>query len=165
MVSCDRRWTRPLIPTTNSERSFFALFISGSSSLSKTICVIPSRSRTSMNNSPPKSRTRWTHPSSTTSAPTSSGRSAPQVCVRVSSPSCSATSFQFLEDRGACRRLFVRLLGLAGEVLDRHGAGGDFVAPQDGDVGNLSRVSVLDLFADFVRVRVDEHPQSRLTES
>src|SRR5689334_14250757 len=40
---------------------------------------------------PPRSRMRCTHPSSTASAPTSSARSAPQVCVRVRSPSCSAT--------------------------------------------------------------------------
>src|SRR4051812_12173102 len=108
-----------------------------------------------MNSSPPRSRTRWTHPSSTTSAPTSSGRRAPQVCVRVSSPSCSATSFQILENRGARRRLVVSPLGFAGEILDGHRAGVDFVAPQDGDVGNLQRISVLDLLADLVRVRVD----------
>ena len=40
------------------------------------------------------------------------GRSAPQVCVRVSSPSCSATLLQFLENRGARRRLVVGCLGL-----------------------------------------------------
>jgi len=71
--------TIPLTPMTYSERSRFAFAICGASSLSKTTCVTPSRSRTSTNSSPPRSRTRWTHPSSTTLAPTSDGRSAPHV--------------------------------------------------------------------------------------
>ena len=57
------------------------------------------RSRTSMNSRPPRSRTRCTHPSSTTFAPTSPGRRAPQVWVRVSSPSGSATILQCLAYR------------------------------------------------------------------
>src|SRR5712691_5994739 len=43
----------------------------------------------SMNVTPPRSRMRCTHPSTMASAPTSLAHSAPQVCVRVRSPSGS----------------------------------------------------------------------------
>src|SRR5262245_47351126 len=148
---------------TYSERSLLALAMSASSSLSKTAWVMPPRSRMSMKRSPPRSRTRCTQPSSTTSAPTSSGRSAPQVWVRVRSPSCSATSLQYLENRGPRRGLIVSVLGVAGEVLDGDRAGGDFVATQDGDEGNPAGISVLDLLADLVRIWIDEGAETSLT--
>src|SRR5688572_8167411 len=109
-----------------------------------------------MNSRPPRSRTRCTHPSSTTSAPTSPGRRAPQVCVRVSSPSCSATFLHVLENGRPRGGLVVGLLGLGGQVLDRHGTCRDFVAAKDGDKRNAAGISVLDLLADLVGLRIHE---------
>src|SRR5262245_19132899 len=152
------------MPITYSDRSRFALAINASSSLSKTTCVTPARSLTSMNSRPPRSRTRCTHPSSTTSAPTSSGRRAPQVCVRVNSPSCSATLLQFLHNRRAGTALFVSVLGLRREMFDRQGAVRNFVASEDGDERDPSRISVLDLLADLVSVWIDEHTQARCAQ-
>src|SRR5688572_3427075 len=163
-VSAERRRTRPSTPMTYSDRRRLALAISASSSLSNTTCVTPARSRTSTNRSPPRSRTRCTQPSSTASAPTSSGRSAPQVCVRVSSPSCSATFLQVLENRRACRGLVVRALCLCREMLHRDGAVGDLVAAEQRDEGDPAGISVLDLLANLVSVRVDKGAQAALAE-
>src|SRR5688572_7831687 len=159
-VSADRARTRPSTPTTNSDRSRFALPSSVSSSLSNTTCVTPARSRTSMKSTPPRSRTRWTQPSSTTPAPTSLWRRAPQVCVRVSSPSASATVRQYLTNRGARRGLGIGGLGLGRQVLDSHGAGRHFVAAQYRDKWDVERISVLDLLAELVRLGVDQHAQA-----
>src|SRR5688500_1466070 len=155
MVSAERRRTRPSTPMTYSDRRRLAFAISASSSLSNTTCVTPARSRTSTNSSPPRSRTRCTHPSSTASAPTSSGRSAPQVCVRVSSPSCSATFLQVLGNRRARRSLVVSALFLRREMLHRDRAVGDLVAAHERDKWDPAGISVLDLLANLVGVRVD----------
>src|SRR5687768_11391113 len=120
---------------------------------------MPARSRISTNSSPPRSRTRCTHPSSTTSAPTSSVRKAPHVCVRVRSPSCSATLFQRLEYRRACCRLVVGLLGLRGKVLDRKGPSLDFRVADQRHERDPPAVSVLDLLAYLVGVGIDKHAQ------
>src|ERR1041384_2246162 len=160
-VSADRRRTVPLTPTTNSERRRFALAICVASSASKTTCAMPSRSRTSTKRRPPRSRTRCTQPSSTTPAPTSAGRRAPQVWVRVRSPSCSATLLQSLEYLCAGIRLLVNVLGLRGEVLDRNGVVADLVLAEQGDKWNPPRISVLDLLADLLGVRVDDDTQAR----
>src|SRR5688572_4072699 len=160
IVSADRRRTRPTAPITNSERSRLAFAMSGSSSLSNTTCVIPPRSRISTNSNPPRSRTLCTHPSRTTSAPTSSRRRAPQLCVRVRSPSCSATLLQRLENRGARRRLWIGLLRLGVHILHRHSACLDLLVAQKRDVRDMLPVSVLDLLADLVGIRIHEHPKS-----
>src|SRR5262245_46129521 len=160
MVSGERLCTPAATPMTNSDLRRLAFAINASSSLSKTTCVIPPRSRISMNRRPPRSRTRCTQPSNTTSAPTSSTRSVPQVWVRVRSPSGSATSSQRLRDGRARGRHFVSLLCLRCQVLYRHRTCLDLVVADDGDVRNTLCVSVLDLLPDFVRIGVDEHAQS-----
>src|SRR5687768_15546130 len=150
------------MPTTNSERRRLALTICASSSLSNTTCVIPARSRTSMNSSPPRSRTRCTHPSSTTFAPTSPGRNAPQVWVRVSSPSGSATILQCLQSLANLRagaRLVVRVLRLRLEVLHGDRSSRDLVAAEERHERDAPGISVLDLLADLVRVGIHQHPQ------
>src|SRR5687767_3154773 len=149
---------------TYSDRRRLALAISASSSLSNTTCVTPARSRTSTNRSPPRSRTRCTHPSRTASAPTSSGRSAPQVCVRVRSPSCSATFLQVLENRRAGCSLVVRALCLRRQMLHGDSAVANLVAAEKRDEWNPAGISVLDLLANLVGVRVDEGAQPALAE-
>src|SRR5688572_30786112 len=144
---------------TYSLRRRLALAISASSSLSNTTCVTPARSRTSMKSTPPKSRTRCTHPSRTTDAPTSLARMAPQVWVRVNSPSGSATVRQCLANRGCRRGLGMGGLGLRRQVLDRDGAGGNLIGSEDGHHWHPPSVSVLDLLAELVGVRVDQHAQ------
>src|SRR4029453_10416055 len=150
------------MPTTYSERRRLAFAISASSSLSKTTCVTPPRSRTSMKSNPPRSRTRCTHPSSTTSAPTSLGRSAPQVCVRVRSPNCSATLPQFLENGAARGGLIVGCLCLGSQVLDRERPRPDLIASEDRDERNPQRISVLYLLANLVGIRIDQDAQPGL---
>src|SRR5688572_24301437 len=163
-VSAERRRTVPCTPMTNSDRSRLALAIACWSSLSNTTCVTPPRSRTSMNSSPPRSRTRWTHPSRVTLAPTSEERNAPQVWVRVSCPSGSATLCQFLANRLACVCLGVDLLALCLQVLHGQRPLLDLVAAHDGDIGDASRISVLDLLADLVGIGIDQHAQSGLAQ-
>jgi histidyl-tRNA synthetase len=87
IASCARASTRPMIPTTYSGRSRFA--VSSSEASRTTTCVRPWRSRMSKNITPPRSRTRCTQPSSTTSRPTSAAVSWPHVWVRASCPSGS----------------------------------------------------------------------------
>src|SRR5262245_8351503 len=165
VVSGERRCTRPFTAITYSERRRFAFAIVGSSSLSKTICVRPARSRMSMKSTPPRSRTRWTHPSSTTSAPTSSARSAPHVCVRVKSPRCSATlHLQHPLHHVAGAGLRSHDLFAGGEVLDSHLASFDLVLAEDGHAWDTASFGILELLADLIGLGVHKHPQIGIPE-
>src|SRR5215510_3437143 len=163
-VSSDRRRTRPHTPITYSDLSRLAFAISLSSSLSKTTCVTPPRSRMSMKSNPPRSRTRCTHPRRTASPPTCSERSSPHVWVRVRSPSCSATMLQSLENRRARRGLVVSGLRLVCQVFDGDGPVADLITAQDRDKWDAACISVLDLLADLVGLGVGDHAQSRASE-
>src|SRR5262245_23769631 len=115
----------------------------------------------SMKSKPPRSRTRCTQPRRTASPPTCSVRSSPHVWVRVRSPSCSATMLQSLENRRACRGLVVGRLCLVCQVFDGDGALLDFVTAENRDIRDAACISVLDLLADLVGLRVGHHPQAR----
>ena len=93
-VSAERRCTRPVhgdhvlgSQPLGARPQGLAAFVAHDH-----LAITPARSRMSMKSTPPRSRTRCTQPSRTTSRPTSAGRRAPQVWVRVRSPRGSATS-------------------------------------------------------------------------
>jgi hypothetical protein len=79
-VPAGRCRTLPVMRTTHSLRNEAARSNSsfGKSDGSKTLCVRPSRSRTSMKIKPPRSRREWTQPSSVTIWPICAGRSSLQ---------------------------------------------------------------------------------------
>ena len=79
-VPSGRARTLPVMRTTHSLRSAAACSNRsfGKSDGSKTVWVRPSRSRTSMKISPPRSRREWTQPSRVTVWPICAGRSSLQ---------------------------------------------------------------------------------------
>src|SRR5438270_7785193 len=91
IVSASRRRTFPIAAITYSERRALAFSCTaGLALLSKTSCVIPLRSRTSIKITLPRSRRRLTQPSKTTCDPVCSGRSSPHMHVRRRSPKKSS---------------------------------------------------------------------------
>ena len=79
-VPAGRRRAVPVMATTHSLRNAAARskISLGRSEGSKTVCVRPSRSRTSMKMSPPRSRREWTQPDKVTVCPMCAGRNSLQ---------------------------------------------------------------------------------------
>src|SRR3972149_5010178 len=112
-----------------------------------------------MKRSAPRSRTRCTQPSRTTSEPTSFAVSTPAVWVRASFPRgviCivvlpASAGSQDLRDRRA--RNADLLAGL--QILDRDLATGDLVAAEDRRKRDVLPGGVFHLLAQLVRLRVE----------
>src|SRR5262249_34803900 len=100
---------------------------------------------------PPRSRTRCTHPSSTTLLPTSALESSPQVWVRAIEPSGSTPSSDSLCSIFAADGCLIAGL----HILDRHFAPRALVGAEDGHIGGIASGRVLELLPELVGLRVD----------
>src|SRR5215207_7375924 len=171
-TASSRTATRPRTATTYSPRTSFARACApGASSASKTICVMPSRSRRSTNVKGPKSRRTATQPISTTSRPASGARNSPHECVRSNSPRWSRLigmipsnylqllhgTIQSFAQPGAGILALQRPLLAGLHIFQSDLAAGALVAADDDDEGHAERGGVLELPAELVRLRVHVH--------
>src|SRR3990172_529136 len=113
---------------------------------------------------PPRSRTRWTHPSNIALAPTSSVRSAPHVWVRAKLPKASAIRLYSLLDERPGFGASDGLLLARPEILDRHVPLRTFIVSKNRHKSHASGRRVFELLAQLLSLRVDVHPQAGAAE-
>ena len=144
VASCPRveRATEPVTRTTSSApRRWPSRAPSAAASGWNTTCTAPSRSRRSMNVTPPWSRRRATQPQRVTSVPASPGRSSPHACVRIvvrmvdrsDVMSLIRSSRPVLEPGQPAGDIATRhcLLHAVDEAAERHRAVGELALPHD----------------------------------
>ena len=137
--------TSPRTRTTHSARRSCATpCASVASSGWKTTCTEPSRSRRSMNVTPPWSRRCATHPHRTTSRPASAPRSSPHACVRIAVANADRSVMRRpSRPRPRPRPAAPRVCSPSREPPERHGARGELGVADDrseacrGAVGHL----------------------------
>src|SRR5439155_246158 len=146
---------RTYSPRTRSAEACASFETSGRA----TTWQIPSRSRRSMKITPPRSRRVAAQPMRVTLWPTCSSRSAPQRCVRVRSPSGSATELP-LEVAGHVARADL-LLARAGHVADHPDVLRPLVLAADGHEPRPQLVRLLHLGLEAAALVVEEDAQPR----